>query len=82
VIVERMVVAGEPDSVRHTDPAGRIAEAVRARNEAERMLAEAVAAARNAGLSWAGIGACVGITGEAVRQRYGGTNRIRSVTTA
>jgi len=59
------------EAVRHGEAVRRIAEAVRARDEAERMLAEAVAAARSAGLSWAGIGACVGITGEAVRQRYG-----------
>lgn len=54
----------------------RIAEALRARDEAERLLAEAVAAARVAGLSWAGIGACLGVTGEAVRQRYGGSRRL------
>gem|GEM_PF-2154878 len=63
------------EAVRHGEAVRRIAEAVRARDEAERMLAAAVAAARSAGLSWAGIGACVGITGEAVRQRYSGPRR-------
>jgi len=43
-----------------------------ARAEAERALAEAVHAARTAGAPWASIGAMLGTSGEAARQRYGG----------
>lgn len=38
---------------------------------AERRLAEAVRAARDAGHSWASIGARLGTSGEAARQRHG-----------
>ncbi|WHP16263.1 hypothetical protein [Cellulomonas sp. ES6] len=42
------------------------------RDEAERELADAIAAARrDEGTSWARIGALVGTSGEAARQRYG-----------
>lgn len=41
------------------------------RADAEKQLAEAVEAARTAGHSWASIGAMVGTSGEAARQRYG-----------
>lgn len=41
------------------------------RADAERQLAQAVGAARAAGHSWASIGAMVGTSGEAARQRYG-----------
>ncbi len=41
------------------------------RAEAERRLADAVAVARAEGHSWAAIGAMVGTSGEAARQRYG-----------
>lgn len=42
-----------------------------ARADAERDLGEAVAGARADGHSWAAIGAMVGTSGEAARQRYG-----------
>lgn len=58
--------------------AGHDATALRAvrlafqeRAGAERRLAVAVSAAREAGHSWASIGAMVGTSGEAARQRYG-----------
>jgi hypothetical protein len=44
--------------------------AVQERSTAERHVAEAVRAARRAGLSWSVIGTFVGTSGEAVRQRY------------
>jgi hypothetical protein len=57
---------------------GRDAAALRAVREAfedsanaQRRLAEAVAVARAEGHSWAAIGAMVGTSAEAARQRYG-----------
>jgi hypothetical protein len=41
------------------------------RSLAENELGQAVVAARGAGLSWAVVGAAVGTSGEAARQRYG-----------
>ncbi|MEP6599733.1 MAG: hypothetical protein ABJB98_09855 [Actinomycetota bacterium] len=41
------------------------------RAEAEREIADAVAVARAEGHSWAAIGAMLGTSGEAARQRYG-----------
>jgi len=41
------------------------------RAEAEREIVEAVAVARAEGHSWAAIGAMLGTSGEAARQRYG-----------
>ena len=40
------------------------------RAEAERDLADAVAAARAADMSWRAVGAAIGTSGEAARQRY------------
>lgn len=48
--------------------------AVAERSEAERRVLEAIRAARAAGLSWSAIGAFVGTSGEAARQRY--SNRV------
>lgn len=45
--------------------------AFQARADAERRLADAVSVARVEGHSWAAIGAMVGTSGEAARQRYG-----------
>ena len=61
-----------------TDPAheldakavGLLRAAVAERSAAERHIVEAVRAARAAGLSWSAIGAFVGSSGEAARQRY------------
>lgn len=43
------------------------------RDAAERDLAEAVRAAREQRLSWREVGAAIGTSGEAARQRYGAT---------
>jgi predicted phage gp36 major capsid-like protein len=48
-----------------------VREAFLARAAAERALGDAVARARRNGHSWASIGAMVGTSGEAARQRYG-----------
>ena len=45
--------------------------AFQARADAERRLADTVSVARAEGHSWAAIGAMVGTSGEAARQRYG-----------
>jgi hypothetical protein len=45
--------------------------AVARRAQAERELIETVRRAREAGQSWAAIGAVLGTSGEAARQRYG-----------
>jgi len=45
--------------------------AVARRAQAERELIETVRHAREAGQSWAAIGAVLGTSGEAARQRYG-----------
>ena len=47
-----------------------IQQAVAERAAAEQHMAEAVRDARGAGLSWAKIGALVGTSGEAARQKY------------
>jgi hypothetical protein len=47
----------------------------------QRDLAAAVHAARAEGHSWSAIGAMLGTSGEAARQRYGGTARHRSSRT-
>jgi predicted phage gp36 major capsid-like protein len=48
-----------------------VREAFLARADAERVLGDAVVRARHSGHSWASIGAMVGTSGEAARQRYG-----------
>ncbi|NIJ13525.1 hypothetical protein FHU38_003869 [Saccharomonospora amisosensis] len=63
----------EPDPADRRDPAPLAAmrKAMAKRAQAERDLLDAVTAARDAGYSWAAIGAIVGTSGEAARQRYG-----------
>lgn len=59
---------------RHIDDAAALQSlrtAVLARAEADRAVAAAVADAREAGHSWAAIGAMLGTSGEAARQRFG-----------
>ncbi len=48
-----------------------VRRAFQVRADAERALADAVSVARAEGHSWARIGAMVGTSGEAARQRYG-----------
>ena len=59
------------DNVRDADALGAVRDAFLARADAERGLLDAVAQARHEGHSWASIGAMVGTSGEAARQRYG-----------
>lgn len=63
----------EPDPANVTDAAAlrAVRHAFQARADAERLLADAVSVARAEGHSWAAIGAMVGTSGEAARQRYG-----------
>lgn len=63
----------EPNPADHRDPAPLAAmrKAMAERAQAERDLLDAVTAARDAGYSWATIGAALGTSGEAARQRYG-----------
>lgn len=59
------------DNARSVGSLMLIRNAVQERAEAERHLAEAVTYARKDGLSWATIGAALGTSGEAARQKYG-----------
>ena len=61
------------DDVRDADALRTARYAFLARADAERSLLDAVALARHDGHSWASIGAMVGTSGEAARQRYGQT---------
>lgn len=62
----------EPNSADEVDAeaVAMLRAAVAERSQAERHLLEAVAKARAVGMSWAAIGALVGTSGEAARQRY------------
>ncbi len=53
------------------DPLAAVAAAFESRAWAEKHLADRIAEARAAGCSWASIGAMLGTSGEAARQRYG-----------
>ena len=59
------------DDVRDADALGGVRDAFLTRANAERALHDAVVHARHEGHSWASIGAMVGTSGEAARQRYG-----------
>jgi hypothetical protein len=61
----------DPDDRRDPAPLGALRDAVCGRACAEAALVDAVAAARAAGYSWTTIGALLGTSGEAARQRYG-----------
>ena len=61
----------EPDDLRDATALRTVREAFLARAETERLLRNAVVEARHVGHSWASIGAMVGTSGEAARQRYG-----------
>jgi hypothetical protein len=65
--------AHEPDPGDVTDAAAlrAVRLAFQSRADAERLLADAVSLARAEGHSWTAIGAMVGTSGEAARQRYG-----------
>lgn len=61
----------DPARVREAQALARLRELVLARSAVERDLVAAVAAAREEGHSWSAIGAMLGTSGEAARQRYG-----------
>ena len=65
--------AHEPDPTNVADATAlrAVRQAFQTRADAERQLADAVSVARAEGHSWAAIGAMVGTSGEAARQRYG-----------
>lgn len=59
-----------PEAKLDVDAITALRAAIAERSAAERHVIDAVRAARHAGMSWAAIGAFVGTTGEAARQRY------------
>ena len=59
------------DGVHDASDLRLVRQAFLARADAERALGNAVVLARHMGHSWASIGAMVGTSGEAARQRYG-----------
>ena len=63
----------EPREGDRRDPAAlaELRAAVVARADAERQLVDHIVAARKRGLPWSTIGAEVGTSGEAARQKYG-----------
>ena len=63
----------DPDEVRDASTLRELRNAFLARAEAEQRVTDAVRRARANGHSWASIGAMVGTSGEAARQRYGQT---------
>ncbi len=60
----------DPSAIKEAGSLRDLRQAFLAQAEAEASLAEAVARARSDGHSWAAIGAMVGTSGEAARQRY------------
>lgn len=60
-----------PADVKDAASLRAVREAFQSRADAERRLADAVSVARAERHSWAAIGAMVGTSGEAARQRYG-----------
>lgn len=67
----------QPGDITDADALRALRNAFRTRADAERRLAEAVSAARADGHSWAAIGAMVGTSGEAARQRHATGSRAR-----
>ena len=61
----------DPDDVSDAAALRAVRQAFQARAETERRVTDAVSVARAEGHSWAAIGAMVGTSGEAARQRYG-----------
>ena len=61
----------DADDVKDASALRELRHAFLARAEAEQRVTEAVEKARVEGHSWASIGAMVGTSGEAARQRYG-----------
>jgi hypothetical protein len=63
--------APQSSNIREADSLHQVRDAFLRRAASERELADAVRAARVDGQSWAMIGAMLGTSGEAARQRYG-----------
>ncbi len=61
----------DPDNITDATALRSVRQAFKGRAEAERHLADTIATARQDGHSWASIGAMVGTSGEAARQKYG-----------
>ncbi|HVR78106.1 MAG TPA: hypothetical protein VMS99_06890 [Acidimicrobiia bacterium] len=61
------------NDIKDASPLRELRQAFLARAEAEQRVTEAVETARGDGHSWASIGAMIGTSGEAARQRYGQT---------
>jgi hypothetical protein len=61
----------DADGMRDASALRELRHAFMARAEAEQRVTDAVRRARTDGHSWASIGAMVGTSGEAARQRYG-----------
>lgn len=69
--LERRFAEHEPTDGLDAAPLRAIRNAVTERAATERRLVAEVAAAREAGVSWAAIGGMLGTSGEAARKRYG-----------
>lgn len=69
--LERRFADHDPADVRDAAPLHTLRDAVSERAATERRIAEAIAAAREAGVSWSAIGGMLGTSGEAARKRYG-----------
>lgn len=68
--LERRFADHDPANVRDAATLHTWRNTVTERAVTERRIAEAVAAARQAGLSWSAIGGMLGTSGEAARKRY------------
>lgn len=68
--LERRFAHPEPANVRSAAELRALRDAVTQRAVTERRIAEAVTAARQAGVSWSAIGGMLGTSGEAARKRY------------
>jgi FAD/FMN-containing dehydrogenase len=68
--LERRFADHDPANVRDAEPLRALRDAVTERAATERRIAEAVTAAREAGVSWSAIGGMLGTSGEAARKRY------------
>lgn len=68
--LERRFANHEQADVRDAAPLHALRDAVTERAATERRIAEAVTAARKAGVSWSAIGGMLGTSGEAARKRY------------
>jgi hypothetical protein len=72
-LAKRFEAEPDPERIRDATTLRELARAFERRARAEADLASAVATARADGHTWSAIGAMLGTSGEAARQRYGGT---------